>query len=243
VAKCYRSIWIPEKDGIKEIMAGIASVGDSISKNIYEELISNEKINESLGPKTLKRMFLTEDFVDVKTIYDTFLRTPGEIRIKDKAVLKDCINNGVSSRDFGLGKLVDGKPDYVYWDQNCPVAIESGEILINPERISAPDAPDVIDPPTIKCTSCGIEFISDGNDKCLKCRREDPPPPKKEHLIITTNLPQSESYRFTEFIPWLDRSFKNIQIRIVCEDGEISVETIARIKKILHTIDAQFDVK
>ena len=70
-------------------------------------------MKKGLGPKTLKRMFLTEDSVDVKTIYDTFLRTPGEIRIKDKAVLIDCINNGVSSRDFGLGKLVDEKPDYV----------------------------------------------------------------------------------------------------------------------------------
>jgi len=94
VAKCYRLIWIPEKDGLKEIMAVKPSVGESISKNIYEELKSNEKIIESLGPKTLKRMFLTEDSsVDVKAIYDTFLCTPGEIRIKDKDVLKNCIND------------------------------------------------------------------------------------------------------------------------------------------------------
>ena len=63
VAKCYRSIWIPEKDGIKEIMAVKPSVGESISKNIYEELKSNEKINEKrLGTKNAQKNVLNRRF-------------------------------------------------------------------------------------------------------------------------------------------------------------------------------------
>ena len=231
VAKCYRSIWIPEKDGLKEIMAVKPSVGESISKNIYEELKSSEKINESLGPKTLKRMFLTEDYVDVKTIYDTFLRTPGEIRIKDKAVLIDCINTGVRLGEFGFGKLVDGKPVYDRWKENCPVAIESGEILINPEKISPPS-------PEGEGQAEGQgEGQAEGESEGAEETQQ------KKHLIINTNLPQSQSYNFSEIIPKIDKSFKNIQIRIECEDGEISEEKIEVIKRILKNMNARFNIE
>ena len=215
------------------------SVGESISKNIYEELKSNEKINEILGPKALKRMFLTEDSVDVKTIYDTFLRTPGEIRIKDKAVLKNCINDGVRLGEFGFGKLVDEKPVYDCWKENCPVVIESGEILINPEKISPPS-------PEGEGQAEGqgegqAEGQGEGQAEGESEGAEETQ--QKKHLIINTNLPQSQSYNFSEIIPKIDKCFKNIQIYIECEDGEISEEKIEEIKRILKNMDARFNIE
>jgi len=235
LAKCYRSIWVPEKDGvIKNITAAVPSVGESISKHVYDELITSEKINESLGPKTLKRIFLTEDYVDVKQLYDTFLRTPGEMRIKNKSILVECISNGVSSGDFGFGKIIDGKPSYDKWKENCSVSIESGEILINPEKISPPSSKSSIEEDPVEK---GFGEDEDGKGSAEgKIQR-------KNHLIINTNLPQSQSYNFSEIMPKIDKSFRNIQIHIECEDGEISEDKIEEIKRILKNMNAIFDVE
>ena len=217
-------------------MAVKPSVGESISKNIYEELKSDDQIideQKGLGPKTLKRMFLTEDYVDVKAIYDTFLRTPGEIRIKDKAVLKDCINDGVRLGEFGFGKLVDGKPVYVRWQELCPVVIESGEILINPEKIPPP-SPEVEGQP---------EGHGEGEGKAEGESEGAKETQQKKHLIINTNLPQIQSYNFSEIIPKIGKSFKNIQIHIECEDGKISEEKIEEINRILKNMKARFNIE
>ena len=197
-----------------------------------------KKSMKSLGPKALKRMFLTEDFVDVKTIYDTFLRTPGEIRIKDKAVLKNCINDGVRLGEFGFGKLVDEKPVYDCWKENCPVVIESGEILINPEKISPPSPEgEGQGSRTRRRSRTKDEDQGQGEGEVKEETQQ------KKHLIINTNLPQSQSYNFSEIIPKIDKSFKNIQIRIECEDGEISEEKIEEIKRILKNMNARFNIE
>ena len=48
---------------------------------------------------------------------------------------------------------------------------------------------------------------------------------------------------FSELIPKIDKSFKNIQIRIDCEDGEISEEKIEEIKRILKNMNARFNIE
>ena len=159
----------------------------------------------------------------------------------------DCINTGVNLGEFGFGKLVNGKPEYVRWKENCPVAIESGEILINPEKIDppSPEGEDKVkdgeDTKTI-CGSCGKEFTPDGNDECPKCTLE-PPEQKQKHLIINTNLPQSTSSSFSEVILWINQCFKTIQIHIDCEDGEISDRNIERIKEALTRMGASHNIE
>ena len=232
VTKCYRTICVPEKDGnIEEITATVPSIGESIYTNIYDELKTREKINDDLGPKSLKRYFLTDpdlDYVDVKNIYDTFLRTPGEIRIKNKAILQKCIQDGVNSGDFGVGKLKESKPVYDYWRKNCEIIIEEGEIIINPDKVSPPSNVEQVE------EELTFEPSSEPSSK---------PKQGKKQLIIDTNLPQSQSYNFSEIIPKIDKSFKKIQIHIECEDGEIFEDRIEEIKIILKNMNAIFNVK
>ena len=230
VTKCYRSIWVLEKDStLKNITATVPSVEESIGKHVYDELKQNDKITERLGPKTLKRDYLTDDFLDLKQIYNVFLRTPGEIRIKDEYILQQCIKDGVLNGDFGLGKLKDGKPTYDYWKEPCPVTIEEGEIIINPEKVSPPSEEPIISPEE---PSPGFSPDSPPDDDVSV----------KKQLTINTNLPQSQSYNFSEIIPKIDRSFKKIQIHIECEDGEISEDVIEEIEIILKNMNANFDV-
>ena len=234
MTKCYRSIYVPEKNNkIENITATVPSVGESISDHVYDELKTSEKINESLGPKSLKRYFLTTpklDYVEVKSIHDAFLRAAGEMRIKNKSILQNCIEDGVKSGDFGLGKLINGEPVYDYWKVPCPVAIESGEILINPDNINSPSLENPSEGTDIEGTGIegtGIEGTGIG----------------RNILTINTTLPQSQSYNFSEIIPKIDRNFKKISITIKCEDGEISETTIDDIKTILKNMNADFSIE
>lgn len=227
LTKCYRSIWGTfSSEGLVTLLSKnptFPEIGQTISNYVSSELEHNEKIVKELGPKTLQKEFLKEEFVGTKQIYDTLCRTPGQVKITDKTVLKECIRQGVFGGDFGFGKLIDGKPVYDFWKENCPVSIEEGEIIINPEKIS---------PPSKKSTQ---EEEGEGET-------EKPVITTKDSLEINTNLPDGKSIYLSELFPKINNSFKDIQIHIECKDGEISEEKIDEIKRILNSLGAKFDV-
>tara|TARA_Y100000590_G_scaffold131002_1_gene149622 strand:+ start:80 stop:2644 length:2565 start_codon:yes stop_codon:yes gene_type:complete len=239
--KSYNSIWGAfSKEGTVEMLKFTAVTDiESISKNVLEQLLDNQIMRTGdLGPKELKRNFLNEDFVDTKKIYDTMCRTPGQQRVTNIEILKECVRKGVFSGDFGFGKLIDGKPVYDFWKENCPVSIEEGEIIINPEKI----------PPTSKELPqegvSGETEVSGGETEGGVIGGETVKPviTTKDSLEINTNLPDGKSIYLSELFPKINNSFKDIQIHIECKNGEISEEKIDEIKRILNSLGAKFDV-
>ena len=236
LSKCYRSIWGTfSSEGSVTLLSknpSIPNIGQTISNYVSTELENNEKIVNEFGPKTLQKEFLKEEFVGTKQIYDTLCRTPGQVKIIDKSVLKECIRKGVSSGDFGFGKLIDGKPVYDFWKDNCPVSIEEGEILINSNKI----------PPPSKESLQEEDKVVSGDETQEEGETERPAIILKDSLEINTNLPDGKSIYLSELFPKINNSFKNIQIHIECRDGEISEEKIDEIKRILNSLGAKFDV-
>ena len=162
------------------------------------------------------------------------IRTPGELRPLNLSVLQDCINKGVRNGDFGIGTLTGDKPIYVNYKENCPVVIEENEIIINPEKIPPPSDDSSPEPEPEPEPDTGGGGSEGGGKEEIQT---------KKRLIITTNILNGKSYTFTEIFPKIDKCFKNIQIRIECEDGEISEEEIDNLKKILGKNSAYHNVE
>ena len=239
LTKCYRSIWGTFSSEGSVILLSknppIPNIGQTISNYVSSELENNEKIVNEFGPKTLQKEFLKEEFVGTKQIYDTLCRTPGQVKIIDKTVLKECIRKGVFAGDFGFGKLIDGKAVYDFWKENCPVSIEDGEIIIDPEKIPPPSKESPQE-------ESGEGEIDDTQEGGIEGDTEKPVITTKDSLEINTNLPDGKSIYLSELFPKINNSFKDIQIHIECKNGEISEEKIDEIKRILNSLGAKFDV-
>jgi predicted AAA+ superfamily ATPase len=132
----YRMLYLPVKDGIKDLDLGIPTYGTNVSidREIYERLRSEGEILEKFSPLTLKEKYLkVKDFVNTVDILESFFKTPGEMRIFVDNVLKDCIREGIRQGLFGLGDLENEKPLCRHFYEEFSPELVEGEILIKAE--------------------------------------------------------------------------------------------------------------
>ncbi len=110
--KFYRKLFVPIKEGFKEIEIGLPNFGESeIDKEIYNSLRSQGEILEKIAPKVIKDKYLAEkDFIAIKNLYDTLLKTPGELRIISQEEFINGIKEGVENGLFGFGYIENDKP-------------------------------------------------------------------------------------------------------------------------------------
>ena len=103
--KLYRKVFLPAKDGYKEIDMGLTTFGESsIDKEIYESLRNRGEILEKIAPKVIKDKYLAgKDYIEIKKLYEAFLKTPGEIRLISKDGFIESIKEGVKNGLFGFG--------------------------------------------------------------------------------------------------------------------------------------------
>jgi len=132
----YRIVFVPAKDGLKEIDLGRLTYGTDISidKEIYDRLRNEGEVLPRLEPLTIKEKYLKDkDFVETKNILESFFKTPGEIRIVSDEVLKDSIKEGVRQGLFGIGGIEAEKPMCRHFKADFSPALIDGEILIRAE--------------------------------------------------------------------------------------------------------------
>lgn len=102
----YRLVFVPSKDGFKEINLGMPTYGasESLDSDVYSTLKENEEILENISSKIIKNKYLNDkDYIEIKPFIEIFYKTPGELRItNDEAVLK-VIKDGVKEGLFGIG--------------------------------------------------------------------------------------------------------------------------------------------
>lgn len=131
----YRKLFIPDKGGeLKEFDLGIPTFGETeMDKEIYNYLRSQSKILEGISPKVIKDKYLTKDFIEIKTLYESLLKTPGELRIFSKEGFIAGIKEGVEKGLFGFGYLEGSKPICKVINDTPDISLIDGEIIINPE--------------------------------------------------------------------------------------------------------------
>ena len=207
---CYRLIYLPSKEGFKEMDLGKPTYGMdlTIDQLVYERLKSEEEILERISPLVILEKYLADkDFVEVKKIWDAMLNTPGETRVLSSNAIKDAIKEGVLQGLFGFGYIQDGTPSCKYFKESCTPSLVEGEIIIKKEMCK--EAPPPPPPPP-------------------------PPPgpsegPKKENkftrIYLKISPPSGKLSDIVRMISYIKSKFSNVRIKIEidAEEGEIDV--------------------
>ncbi len=130
--KLYSKIFIPSKNGLKEIDLGIPTFKETwLDNEIYELLRSQSEILERLSPKVILNKYLQgKEYLGSQALYDTFLKTPGEIRLTSKEALIESIKQGVKEKLFGYGDLENEVVVCKYLGEEPDVYLTENEIII-----------------------------------------------------------------------------------------------------------------
>ena len=133
--KLYRKLFLPAKDGYKEIDMGLPTFGESLlDKEIYEYLRNQGEILEKIAPKVIKDKYLSEkDYIEIKKLYEAFLKTPREIRLTSEKGFVESIKEGVKNGLFGFGYISGGEIECKYINEIPTVNLIDGEVIIKPE--------------------------------------------------------------------------------------------------------------
>ncbi len=108
IRRFYRIVYVPARDGFKEIDLGIPTYGEnrSVDYDVYDKLRSEEEILEGIAPVVIKaRYFGDKEYVKIQQIYDSMLKTPGESRVISSSKIESAIKTGVKQGLFGLGEI------------------------------------------------------------------------------------------------------------------------------------------
>lgn len=133
--KIYRKLFLPAKDGYKEIDMGLPSFGESLlDKEIYEMLRNKGELLEKISPDVIINKYLREkDYIEIKKLYEAFLKTPGELRLISEEKFKDSIKEGVKRGLFGFGHLSDKGIERKHINETPQIYLTDEEIIIKPE--------------------------------------------------------------------------------------------------------------
>jgi hypothetical protein len=133
--RLYRSVYVPARDGFKEVPLGIPTFGDdkSIDQDVYDKLRIEEEILDNMSPIVLKERYLGNmDHLEIHKIYDSMVRTPGESRVTSPSVIDIALRSGIKQGKFGLGtKDTDGKITCRFFKQDVTTSIDGMELLIS----------------------------------------------------------------------------------------------------------------
>ena len=142
----YRIVLLPSKKGFKELDLGRHSYGSnkSIDSEIRDRLKSEDELTDKLSPIIVREKYLKEkEYVETFNIFESFYKTPGEIRLTSENVFKNSIAEGVKTGLFGLGILEDNKPNCMSFKKVCSPDLVVGEVLIDSEICKKIDIPPI----------------------------------------------------------------------------------------------------
>ncbi|GLI53725.1 ATP-binding protein [Thermodesulfovibrio yellowstonii] len=221
----YRKIYVPSKEGFKEIDLGICTYGKdrSIDREVYERLKTEGELVGSLAPKVLLDRYLQgQNYVGTKKIFEAFLKVPGEIRIPSDEVLKTAIKSGVREGLFGLGNLEGDKVRCVYFKEDCGVNFTDDEVLIKSELCEERGPGD-------SYGDIKIDKKTVIKDEPLLPQPPSPTPtPVQMDLFsamkLEVRIPPGKFSNFIGTMRLIDSKFKNVAVKISIEafDGNIS---------------------
>ncbi|MFX0141337.1 MAG: AAA family ATPase, partial [Candidatus Hodarchaeota archaeon] len=187
------------------------------------------EILDKMAPLAIKEKYLTtKDYVSTAQIFQSSLKTPGEVRLSSQQVLENGIREGVSMGLFGLGELIDDNPKCVYFKESPTVSFSGNEIIIKnticeeqrkePEKSIAADKP----PKESEKIDFGRKETEIDSGKVKKSIKLKIPVPKGKvsNLMGMMNL--------------LNMKFNNLTIEIEATDGGISEQDYE--DKIMETL-------
>jgi len=222
--KYYRILFAPAKDGLKEIDLGLPTYGgeSSIDNEVYNVLRGESEILEKLSPTVLVEKYLKENnWVETKKIFETFMSTPGEIRITSSDVLRHTIKEGVEKGLWGTGFLRDGKPECEHFKESYSPELINGEIIIKPqlcEKESVAEKPEeTYQPGLTEVERPKIREPSEGG--------YIPSNEEYKRVFLKLNVPTGKISPIVPIVNYLTKKFSQciIKIEIHAQRGSIKM--------------------
>ena len=250
ICRFYRAVSIPEKDKFKEIILGVPIFGEDISldQKMYDSLRSNSEILEKTSPLFLKEKYLSSrEYVSIEQIYQTFLKTPGEVRPVNKKVFEEGIIAGVRIGQFGLGELENNTPICRYFKEEMPAEMFFGnEIIINQEMCQKQKEVGI---------STGISPYPSGESGEKPTIDETSKEEGKEISVTPTigkhakgkvylkfKIPKGHIYDILRLMNLLQTKFNTLEIELTAKDGSISEQDYENtIKETFRQLDIDVD--
>jgi len=244
VKGCYRIVYAPVKDGLKEIDLGIPTYGDtrSLDEWVYEGLKNEQEILEKISPVVIQQKYLGDrDAVKVWQIYESMLRTPGERRVISRASFEGSILQGVKQGSFGLGELKeDGKSvDCKYFKSDANLTFDENEVIIKSAICEA------------QKEAAQKEAISGAPQPLPKPVEHEgaesgpimgPVIKGRDHLTLEFDVPLGKVSDIMGMMHFLQSKFKSLRVKIDATKGSISEEDYQnKIKETLRQLGIDVD--
>ncbi|MEZ0343380.1 MAG: AAA family ATPase [Caldimicrobium sp.] len=212
--KYYRKLFVPSKEGLKEIDMGLPTFGELyIDKEIYNYLRNQGEILEKIAPKVIKDKYLAgKDFIEIKILYESLLKTPGELRIFSREGFINGLKEGVNNGLFGFGYFEGSEPVCKSIKETPNITLSEGEIIIRSELCKKEESERE-----------GVKIESE------KIKEEVP-------LFIAKEVEE----KLEEKVPQIEK-IRDIKLKLDVPVGQMS--TIVRIVNYLKERFAQCDVK
>ncbi len=221
----YRSLFVPVQNGFKKIDMGIPTFGErSLDKEVFETLKTNGALLEKISPRVIKEKYLkNNEFLEIKKLYEAFLKTPGELRILSEDSLLHGINEGIRNKIFSLGILKNDEIEIVNEELDT---IEYNSVITTKtyQQLTTEGNSEVdkyYDGNSLDESNDG--YVGDINIDVIP--KEDNYWEKKyRNLSLKLDVPVGEISTVVGIVGNLVETFKNISVKIEIDamDGELS---------------------
>jgi len=236
--KLYRKVFLPAKDEYKEIDIGLTTFGESaIDKEVYEILKNQGQILEKITPKVIKHKYLAEkDYIEIKKLYEAFLKTPGEIRLISKEGFIESIKEGVKNGLFGFG-YVSGEEIKCECIKEIPsVNLIEGEAIIKTELCEKeqeqkePESTETIYTQEVKSEPLKIQneqevgtFVSE--------------PKKYTQLSLKLKVPVGQISTIARVVNYLKSRFNQCDIEITIRASNGGIQFVEYDDKVMEALN------
>jgi len=217
--KLYRRLFLPAKDDYKEIDMGLPTFGENLlDKEIYEYLRNQGEILEKIAPKVIKNKYMLEkDYIEIKKLYEAFLKTPGEVRLISEKGFVESIKEGVKNGLFGFGYISDGKIECKCINETPSVNLDEGEAIIKPELCRKEETKEPKVYPTDEAEEVSAVERKDVNEQF----REE----NYSKVSLKLNVPVWQISTIARIANYLKSKFKRVTVKVAihASDGEIPI--------------------
>ena len=237
VRRFYRLIYLPSKDGLKEVDLGIPTFGErkKIDDEVYDKMRSDGEILERIAPLVVKEKYLRDkDYVKVVQIHDSMLKTPGESRPMTPNVIQESLGIGVRQGFFGLGEISDGKVTCHFFKEEASISLTENEVIVNEVLCKTQKQleSEVVAPQTeTQTTFTSTEEVSEETDEKIM-----------KEVTLRFPVPRGKISQIMGVMNFLQSKFQSLDLEIRAKEGNMSEEDFNnKIKEALKQLGIRLD--
>jgi hypothetical protein len=240
VKRVYRLAFVPSKTGVKDLDLGIPTYGErkGLDEQAYDELRREGEILEKISPLILKEKYLRDNnFVKVRSIYDSMLKTPGERRPTGPNVIEESIKQGVKQGLFGLGEIQDNGSDIIcrFFKEEPLVSSGETEVIIQ-ERLCKSQRetgqPIAVTPLSAQTSSPNRES---GNQPAITSRT-------MKEVTFGFDVPRHKISQVMGIMNYLESKFQSLHMTITAKEGSLSEDDYSnKIKEALRQLGVDLE--